>query len=462
MTNRSTQDVTLEFTYNAAFGGGSGRGTDKLQAGHQEIFPDAISYLKSIGIPIPDSGSRGGTLTVKFNGLSSANEGAVSVRTTTAVSNGRAGLAYSGVSAGFSSPVYLCGLRQNAFDRTNVAIQNAGKQTDGDIVLRLSVFPSGPNPQAPFVLPEETLGPGSFKQLSGILQSNGLNLDSGYVRIERTRGNSPFYAYAVINDQASSDASFVPPVEESLMDGRHGLTLPVVVETQTFTTELNLTNFSKTDKTLLLSYAPEGLDPPGSTANLAIILKAQSQMIIPNFVQWMRQIGVVSLLPLKGSNAGPLFVTVRGNEASGLFVGGRTSAVGGGGRYGVFYVAVPFGMATPSETWVYGLQQNSENRSSLGLVNTGEINQEPSLFQIDLYDGKSGTVAATLNNISVGSKKLLQISSILQEYAPQLTQGYLHVKKLKGANPFIAYSVINDGGQPGKRTGDGAFITSTP
>ena len=462
MTNRSTQDVTLELTYNAAFGGGSGQATDKLQAGHQKIFPDAISYLKAIGIPIPDSGSRGGTLTVKFNGLSSADEGAVNVRTTTAVKDGRVGLAYSGVSAGFTSPIYLCGLRHNAFDRTNVAIQNIGKETDGVITLRLSVYPPAPDPQAPYILPEETLGPGEFRQVSGILQSNGLDLESGYVRVERTRGNAPFYAYAVINDQASSDGSFVPPVEENLMSGRSGLTLPVVVETDTFTTELNLTNFSKTDTTLMVSYAPEGLEPPGSTANLAIMLKAQSQMIIPNFVQWMRQIGVVSLLQLKGSNSGPLFVTVRGNETSGIFVGGRTSSVGGGGRYGVFYAAVPFGLATSSETWIYGLQQNPENRSSLGLVNTGEVNQESSLFQIDLYDGKSGTVAATLNNISVGSKRLLQISSILQAYAPQLTQGYLRVKKLKGTNPFIAYSVINDGGQPGSRTGDGAFITSSP
>ncbi len=462
VANRSTFDVTLEFTYTAAFGGGSGRSTDTVQAGRQKIFPDAISYLNSIGIPIPDSGSRGGTLAVKFNGLSSANEGAVSVRTSTAVSNGRAGLAYSGVPAGFSSPVYLCGLRHNVIDRTNVAVQNAGKDSDGDITLRLSVFPSTPDPQAPYILPEETLAPGNFKQVSGILQSNGLNLESGYVRVERIHGNAPFYAYAVINDQASSDGSFVAPVEENLMSGRSGLTLPVVVETKTFTTELNLTNFSKTDKTLLLSYAPEGLEPPGSTADLVLMLKAQSQIIIPNFVQWMRQIGVVSLVPLKDANSGPLFVTARGTDASGLFVGGRTSSIGGGGRYGVFYAAVPFGAATATETWIYGLQQNVENRSNLSLVNTGEINKDSSLFQIDVYDGKSGTVAATINSISVGPKKLFQISSVLQQYAPQLTQGYLHIKKLKGANPFIAFSVINDGGQPGERTGDGAFITSSP
>jgi hypothetical protein len=185
-------------------------------------------------------------------------------------------------------------------------------------------------------------------------------------------------------------------------------------------------------------------------------------MIIPNFVQWMRQNSVIPLWSLNQSNVGPLSVTVRGNEASGLFVGGRTSSAGGGGRYGVFYTAVPFGTATANETWVYGLQQNAENRSNLGLVNTGEISQDSSLFQIDVFDGKSGTLAATINNITVGSKKLLQISSILQAYAPQLTQGYLHIKKVKGTNPFIAYSIINDGGQPGTRTGDGAFITSSP
>ncbi|MFN8009252.1 MAG: SBBP repeat-containing protein [Terriglobia bacterium] len=391
ITNRSTHDVDLDLNYVASFGGGTGQAGYHLPAGQQQIFPDAIAFLKSIGVPIPETGNRGGTLSIKFNGLSAGNEGAASVRTTTAVSNGRAGLSYPGISAGFNGPVYLCGLRHNPIDRTNVAIQNAGRPTEGEITLRLSVFPAVPDPQAPYLLPEETLSPGGFRQLSGILQSNGLGLENGFVRIERIKGNAPFYAYAVINDQASSDGSFVSPVEESYMNGRTGLTLPVVVETQTFKTELDLTNFSSSDKSLMLSYVPQSLAPPATAANLVINLRAHEQKIIPNFVDWMRQQGVGVLWPNQGSLVGPLFVTAQASNAEGIFVGGRTSAPGGGGYFGVFYSALPYGTATLNETWIYSLQQNTENRSNLGLVNTGEINSDTNFFQIEIYDGSSGT-----------------------------------------------------------------------
>ena len=49
------------------------------------------------------------------------------VRTTTVVPEGRAGLAYLGVAEeGFDEAVYLCGLRQNSRDRSNVAFQKHG------------------------------------------------------------------------------------------------------------------------------------------------------------------------------------------------------------------------------------------------------------------------------------------------------------------------------------------------
>ena len=52
----------------------------------------------------------------------------VVTRTTTAVPEGRAGLAYPGLTQdeGFQEAVYLCGLRQNTQDRSNVAFQNMG------------------------------------------------------------------------------------------------------------------------------------------------------------------------------------------------------------------------------------------------------------------------------------------------------------------------------------------------
>jgi hypothetical protein len=55
----------------------------------------------------------------------------------------------------------------------------------------------------------------------------------------------------------------------------------------------------------------------------------------------------------------------------------------------------------------------------------------------------------------------MQIGTILAQYAPGTTQGYARVTRTSGTNPFIVYAVINDGGQPGERSGDGAFISSS-
>ena len=70
------------------------------------------------------------------------SEVGVVVRTTTVVPDGRAGLAYPGITEeeGFTEAVYLCGLRQNGQDRSNVAFQNMGAPEEGRITLRTTVY----------------------------------------------------------------------------------------------------------------------------------------------------------------------------------------------------------------------------------------------------------------------------------------------------------------------------------
>jgi len=36
--------------------------------------------------------------------------------------------------------------------------------------------------------------------------------------------------------------------------------------------------------------------------------------------------------------------------------------------------------------------------------------------------------------------------------------GYVRIRMVSGANPFLACEVVNDGGAQGRRTGDGAYI----
>jgi hypothetical protein len=460
LTNRGFTNANLQFTYSAAFGGGSGNASASLPAGQQRIVPDAIAYLRSIGIPIPASGNRGGTLAVRF----SSAEGAVTVRTTTALTAGRAGLAYSGVprTTSLTGTSYLYGLRQNATDRSNVAIQNTGAAADGDIVLRLTVI-SG-DPAAPIIqpLPNEILSPGGFRQITEILNSNGLSLTNGYVRIERVSGTAPYFAYAVINDQATSDGSFIPPVLENTLTGRTGLTVPVIVETGSFTSELILTNWSMLAKTIRFTYVADAIQNASRTASFMMNVNPGQQLIVPNLVQFVRDRGVAGIGPAGPTYAGALFATVDAGDFSGIGLGARTSIPGGGGNYGVFYSAVPNGTAVNTSAWVYGLQQNADNRTNLAMVNTGETDGTPDLFAIELFDGDTGEKVKVVEGIPINAKAWRQLGSILAVYAPGIKQGYARITRTAGTNPFFAYAVINDGGQPGERTGDGAFVPSSP
>lgn len=464
LTNRGATQATVSFTYTSAFGSGDGTATFTLEPGRQRVVPDAISFLIALGVPIPATGNRGGTLSVRFSGLTSLSDAAVTVRTTTQASNGRAGLAYAGIpaSAALNETAYLFGLRQNSQDRSNVAIQHAGSLADGGIVVRLTVFSGDPSSPSSKVLAEEALPPGGFRQISEILRAEGLSLTNGYVRVERIAGSARFYAYGVINDQSTSDGSFISPIPESSLQGKTGLTLPVIVEGGGFSSERVLTNWSSTRKTVNFNFVAEAVQSSSKGVAFSRTLGAGEQVIVPNFVQFLRDSGLSSQLPLGQTYVGSLFATVDGGDVSGIGLAARTAAPGGGGQFGLFYPAVPYGAASTGTAWLYGLQQNSENRSNLALVNTGEVDAGPNVFRIELFDGDSGTKVGTIDGVTVNARRWHQIGSILAQHAPGVRQGYAKVTRVSGFNPFIAYAVINDGGQPGERTGDGAFVSSSP
>ena len=135
---------------------------DALGPGRQRVILDAIAYLTDLGVPI-GRGTAGGTLAVDFSNLSSPSDAAVTVRVATPVKEGRAGLAYLGLTPDglLTGPAFITGLRQNNQDRSNLAVQNAGVSGNGNITLRVTVY-SG-NPEAPgrsFVLPDLSLEPG--------------------------------------------------------------------------------------------------------------------------------------------------------------------------------------------------------------------------------------------------------------------------------------------------------------
>ena len=456
LTNRGDSEARLEYTYTAHRGGGSGKATEVLAPGQQKIKADALAYLRRLGIPIPDSGNRIGTLRVEVAG---ASEVGVSVRTTTSVPEGRAGLAYPGIATadGFQEAAYLCGLRQNSQDRSNVAFQNMGTSGQGNVTLKTTVYSGDAENRSSHVLPDVMLPPGGFHQYNGILNRAGF--DNGYVKVERVEGTASFYAYGVINDQANSDGSFVFPVTASSLTGTTGQTLPVIVETGPFTSELTVTNFSEVAKTVTFRFRAEAVETADKTASFEWTLQPGQQVIVPDIVERMRQMGTAGIGPSGQTFAGALFAAVASSDMSGIVIGARTSSSDGrGGQYGVSYNAVPAGGAFTRSVWVDGLQQNQENRSNLALVNTGEMDGGDSSFTLEIYDGATGRLANTVTGLKVAARGWRQINGILGKYAPGTTQGYVRISKMSGNNPFLAYGVVNDGGALGQRSGDGAYL----
>jgi hypothetical protein len=102
-----------------------------------------------------------------------------------------------------------------------------------------------------------------------------------------------------------------------------------------------------------------------------------------------------------------------------------------------------------------------ENRSNLAIVNTGELDSSTDMFNVEVYNGETSELVHTVTGVSVLPRHFLQIAMILDRYAPGVPQGYVRVRKVSGNNPFVTYGVINDGGEPGARTGDGTYVAMT-
>jgi len=460
LANRSAREATIEFTYTAASGGGSGQARTTLEPGRQVIVPNAIAYLRQLGIPISESGNHHGTLKVRFFGLPTPDEAAVSVRTTTAVAQGRAGVAYPGVPmASLSDSQAFYGLRQDAFYRTNLALQNAGEAPDGDITLRLIVVPNHHPPDAPGILLHSVLAPGEFHQINDFLSSNGLSLASANVSIGRVKGYAPFHAFAVTHPQAGSDAFYIQPASLSLSR----LTIPTIPRRQDgFKGELVLAYLLNSPEDQGFSISFQAVEQETFPVKAEITLKPREQRIVADVESWLKDFGLALRgRPFQGVK-GPLVFTkkrVAGDRnAIPLSLGMRVSTLNKGEEYSLFFPAVPAEQASRSATWLFGLQQNEETRSKLAVVNLGN---EPNRFTVELFDGKTGMPAGRAEGITVNPQDSFQLNSLLADYAPGVTQGYARVVP-SNSEPFITYAVIIDGARPGERTGDGSLVNSSP
>ena len=250
---------------------------------------------------------------------------AVLVRTTTAVADGRAGVAYPGVPMASLQGYQLYGLRQDSAYRTNLALQNAGEAQDGDITLRVQVFASNSTGEFPEILLHQVIPPGGFYQINDILHSHGLEISNGYVSVSRISGYAPFYAYAVMHNRASPDSVYISSFSRSSVAA---LTIPTVPRREDgFRGELvceQLLPFGETKVSLSFQAVEQEVFP----VKVEIALKQNEEKIISDVDAWLRDLG--------SSIRGRRFQAVRGplvadggrpkrRAALGSLVGGTAS-----------------------------------------------------------------------------------------------------------------------------------------
>ena len=122
----------------------------------------------------------------------------------------------------------------------------------------------------------------------------------------------------------------------------------------------------------------DAVDTGDGTTSFSLKLKAGQQRILPDIVEELRRREVEGIGGANRAFVGALFATPAEGDMSGIVIGARTGAPDKrGGQYSLFYNGVPYGSASVDSAWIYGLQQNAENRSNLALVNTVKSTAAP-------------------------------------------------------------------------------------
>ncbi|MBK8596781.1 MAG: PQQ-dependent sugar dehydrogenase [Holophagales bacterium] len=456
VANRGASTATIRATYTpAAIFGGAGGGTvsELIGRGQQKSWSDALAWLRFKGLEIPDAsqGSQGGTLRVELTGLVAATDGVVLARTTTPSGSGRAGLSTPAPRAQdlVAETAVLYGLRETATDRTNLALLSGA--TSGATLLRVTLFSGGRT----FVLPETVrLEPGAWVQLDSVLSRAGFA--GGWAVVERIAGPGPFWAYAVFNDNVTSDGSYVAPV----LPVRPVATqvVPVVVETTGFESELVLANPGTSSVTARLLWVESLAAATPRRFVAAEALAAGEQKILTGFVDRLRSKG----LPVGGrggSYAGALFVTFENASGRAVqgYAGARTaSPAPGGGAYGLFTPGVTADDLAWREAWLFGLRQDESVRTNLALVNADPDGGAVTL-RYEVFEGTAGRKVGTSRDLVLGPGEWVQVDRVLRDFA--LRDGYVRVLRVSGSERFLAYAVVNDGPVPGGAgTHDGSFV----
>lgn len=449
LTNAGSTPARVFLRYVAASGGGTGTVEQVIPPSGQLHTPSAIDFLREAGLPISGDGPLFGTLRVSTSGASSPNALAATVRVTTQAG---AGVSFGGVRRleALRETSYVPWLVETERDRSNLALVNAGGPDDGPVTLRITVESGDPATPGRAVLPDLVLEPGDFRQMNRVLRVAGLATRVGWARIERVDGSAPYLAWGAVNDNASDDGSFVPATSESDRAELNMWVVPVAVQSGRYATELVVTNPGEQPVQVDVTLAATG-------TTLRETVAPRATFHLPDFFAELRHRGLAGAPEAGVAIASPLYVGPYG-ATKGVLAGVRVSSATPDGRsHGLFEPAVLEPHHSTSVI-VPDLRQDETTRTNLAIVN---LRSQSATFRLEIFDGATGHLAASRDEIPLARNELLQIDAVLREMCPGVGRAWARIRaEVEGS--FLAYAVINDGSAPGRGTDDGSFVPGLP
>lgn len=449
LTNAGSTPARVFLRYVAASGGGTGTVEQVIPPSGQLHAPSAIDFLREAGLAISGEGPLFGTLRVSTSGASSPKALAATVRVTTQAG---AGVSFGGVRRleALRETSYVPWLVETERDRSNLALANAGGPDDGPVTLRITVESGDPATPGHAVLPDLVLEPGDFRQLNRVLRVAGLATRVGWARIERVDGRAPYLAWGAVNDNASDDGSFVPATSESDRAELNMWVVPVAVQSGRYATELVVTNPGEQPVQVDVTLAATG-------TTLRETIAPRATFHLPDFFAELRRRGLAGAPAAGVAIASPLYVGPYG-ATKGVLAGVRVSSVTPDGRsHGLFEPAVLEPHHSTSVI-VPDLRQDETTRTNLAIVN---LRSQSATFRLEVFDGATGLLAASRDEIPLARNELLQIDAVLREMCPGVERAWARISTGVDSN-FLAYAVVNDGAAPGRGTDDGSFVLGLP
>ena len=443
--SKAAVPVTALLQYTASAGAGSGYARVTLAPGEQRIIPDAIGFLRASALAIPNDGSAQiGTLRVLFQGASSPSDVFVGGRTSTPGAGGTFGLFYA-ASPTSTTTATIFGLQQNAAQRSNLALVNAGPDP---ITLRVAL--QGPNGEA-------LVGPGGSDACRAAAGSSSTSrcfrqAASGRAVVTRVSDTGPFTAYGVLNDAVTSDGSFVPPQVPGDATGADRL-IPIVLAAAGYRSELTLTNLTSQPLALTLAYTGSPQLSAAGSGSAPFTLQPGEQLIRADAMAFLRNLGLP--IPSTGSVGGSLLVKAPNRNdipASSLAAGARTftNAVGGG-TFGLFYPGLTLGESATASAYVNGLQQNGAQRSNLAVVNRGDAGD--TIVLRVTYFGPDGAALASPGTRPRSRRGVVPVQPATRLARRGASSGFAKVERISGSSRWVAYGVLND-----QHNSDGSYI----